>query len=205
MPRSIGKYQCKTCNEIFTATSDRYTSCPCGASKIKPHETHYSGYSYEENTVTVIDGRSYYLSEEFAKPSDKALELIQEIERRCHERLRGVEDHVYYYAVRYHQPDENGNRSLLDNFEVHIEANQKECSVACNKLRIYVSFKQKSYQPFDMQEAENRLEQFLETLKNIQNNSLKLSHTKNLQTLSEENDLYLDKTQVDEYNYTLLF
>lgn len=195
MPITNGTYQCNICDKPFQASSDDFYSCPCGESTIKPSDTHYTGYTYKEGTsAQPIEGETYYLPEEFITLSEKAQAIYDEIKRIQ------AETGYRYFLHEQHYRGKNDEK-FLSGIHISVDECQSLYSSGTNTLKLSLNLHQSRYSTASTR-IEERLEQFLNLMKQIEGKTLDLSKVGKLRQLAEELDMEEHSEQVHEYNYT---
>lgn len=194
MPISEGIYKCHSCHEKFNAKSDRFYSCSCGESEIKPHDSFYAGYSYQNgNRVEVIEGRTYYLPDEFEPLSEKGQSILNEI------KLIADQSKNTYFVRESTEKGENGER-FLSSIYINLDESQSLYSSGVNTLSLDLNLCRGNYAVSSR--IEERLARFLSFMKQMEDGSLDLSKTSQMTKLAEDHGLGESQQQVQEYNYT---
>lgn len=202
MPKTITKFECIKCGDIFTATSEEYTSCKCGKCCVQPSEIstsyqndndrgHYFKRLSNEWDKNIINDITYYYESDFYIMKGDVLDLFNEVKSLCKE----LDFHIYESFKK----DEEGNE-YLDYISYTKSEDISKYSNACNAVEFTKRF-EKGYN--DEEKFKNRLLKFKEILIGMKNNNIDLSNRK--QMLSEELDLNWERKQLEEYDYTFYF
>mgnify|MGYP005830806449 CR=1 FL=1 len=196
MPKAVAIYRCNLCKKPFEGKSDRFYTCPCGKTEIKLHDWTHRGYTYKNDyTADLIEGKSYYLPEEFVTLSDKAQATLDEIKRIEAESKQSGYIHVHEMTEK----GESGER-YLSNINLEVFRDQSRYQSGINRLALRLNLNRK--EGMFNHDIEERLERFLSYLKQIEDGSLNLSGTADMRKIAENTDMYETKEQVLQYDYT---
>jgi len=194
MSVTVGKYKCMQCEDIFEATSGKYTKCKCGKSEIDPHSF---GYSYkQENKVEVIEQHSYYLESEFVK-------LPEDINKTYEEIKAIIEANGYkYFHHEYHKKGKNGEK-YLSNFNITYSECVRSYSSERNEISLYVNLEKDRYEGDDT--VRLRLNKFLDLMKKIESGDIKISKRSEMIKMADDEDIDYREEPTGDTNYTFYF
>jgi hypothetical protein len=115
MSKTIAKFECRECGDIFVATSENFTSCKCGKCCVQPSELSTSYKNDEgrgnyfkrlpnERAKNIINDITYYYENDFYIMTGEVLNLFNEVKALCEE----LDFHIY----ESFEKDEEGNEFL---------------------------------------------------------------------------------------------
>lgn len=197
MPKTVANFKCNKCGDVFTATSEEYTSCKCGLCRVQPtyYRTNYSntdgkGIYFER----LCDGHdhTYYNQDEFYVMKGDILELFKEVECLCKE----LEFYLYYDYER----DENNNE-ILGYIEFSKMDSIDEYYIEHNEIHFEKRFKNEYFSDEKEAEYKDRLIDFKRLLIKLKNKEIKFSDRN---AISEEAKEW-GREQITKYDYDFYF
>lgn len=202
MSKTIAKYKCKECDDIFTATSEEYISCKCGKCCVKPTEisTSYKddngrGHNFtrlsNEWNKHIINDITYFYADDFYIMIGDILNLFNEIKSLC----KDLDFDIY----ESFEKDEEGNEFLSYISYTRGESISRYSNES-NEVEFTITFKGKDC---DEEKFKTRLLKFKDFLHNIKDGKVTVSNRK--QMTSNELNLEWERTQLKEYDYTFYF
>lgn len=212
MPKTIAKFKCKLCDDIFTATSNEYVSCKCGKCCVQPTDfsTSYKSDNgrglnfirleneWVKNELgkyvrSEINDITYYYENDFYIMTGDILNIFNEVKLLCEEL-----DFSIYESFK---EDEIGNKYLAYISYTNSE-DINEYSHERNIIEFTKRF-EKQYTDVNEEKFKNRLLEFKNFLINVKNNNINITDRK--QMISDELNLDYDVKQLKEYDYTFYF
>lgn len=191
MPVAEGKYQCKICDDIFEAKSGEFSKCACGKSEVEPT---YWGYSYRnQNQVNVIEQNNYHLEEEFVKLPDDIQKIYDEIKQ-----IKEANGYKYFL----HEITDKGKNGEKYLSKIHITHDQYvgNYSHERNSIELNIYLDKNDYKGDEI--TRERLQRFLDFMKDIESGKMDLSNRGKMIKLAEENDIYHSEEPTGDTNVT---
>ena len=177
MPRTIAQIKCRECDDVFTATTEEYTSCKCGKNKVKVKVDQFSTqYKNTDGMGMYFDrlsSNTYYLESDFYIMQDDVLDLFNEVKVLCEELEFDIRD--------YYEYGENKEK-YLRTIEFIYGQLIKSSSMEYNYIRFNVN-----YRNIDEDTLIERLIEFKQVLILLKNKEIDLS---NREKMMEDYDDY---------------
>jgi hypothetical protein len=192
MPKTIAKFKCKICNDIFTAQSDKYYTCKCGMSEVRPEEisTYYQkdkGIQFER---LIGEDKTYYNEDDVYIMSGEILNLFNEMESLCQE----LDFHIY----KSFEEDENDKKYLY-----YISYTKSDYLNSNSDEVNEFEFTQRFTKYTNEKEFKIRLIKFINFLKQIKNGDIDICNRKLL--ISDSLELDYNSKQLKKYDYIFYF
>jgi hypothetical protein len=203
MPKTIAKFRCKECGDIFTATSDEYTFCKCGKCGVKPdhYSTQYkndnnSGYYFErldndyENKI--INDVTYYFESDFYIMKGEILDLYNEVKILAKE--------LKFFVYESFREDDKENQYLE-----HISFSKREYInqyYEQNEIDFSIYFDKNNFPDRFETEYKERLTNFRDFLIKLKNKEINLSDRN---TLKADENISWSREQLELYDYSFKF
>lgn len=183
--KTLANFRCKLCNDIFSATSDDFTTCKCGETRVRP-ERYSTSYSGKMEFERLKDGQdlTYYSEDDFYIIST---ELYDEVKYLAKE----LDFHIYESIEKSADGKEFLNSVNISNMVI-------TDSKRFNSLEFNEQFEKSPYWSRWGGSPEERMKAFKEILIKIKNNEISL---KNTDVLKSIDTLAWDAKQVKEYDY----
>jgi len=190
MPKTIANFQCNKCGDIFTAQSDKYYSCKCGLSEVKPDYllTYYTPEKH--NFIRLQDGNdhTYFNENDIYIMSDEILNLFTEIKTLCIE--------FGFHIYESFKKDEFG-KEYLDYIDYTLSDFINKDFIEQNEIEFCARLEK----PLNEEKFMCRLQEFKKFLLLLKNNEIKISDRKKLVEIVES----WNREQLKMYDYRFNF
>lgn len=194
MPVTEGKYQCRKCEDEFEAKSDKFYTCKCGMSEIKPSK--YS-YTYKNgNTVDTISQNTYYLEDEFVKLPEDVQKIYDKIKE-----IKEANGYKYYMHEMF-ETGRNGEK-YLDTVIIEYQETISNYTHEANMIKLVLEFKKENSDSIDV--IKDRLRSFLDMMQKVENNEIDISKRSKMIDFANEQNIDYRKESTEEFNYIFYF
>ena len=196
MSKTVANFKCEVCGDIFTAYSDKYYTCKCGKSKVKPE---YFSTSYDPevgyNCEWLRDGKdhTYYDESEVLVFDRETAELYNKVK----ELSKLLDFSVYENYVQKETGTEMLNTIRISKNEYIPYSNDEVNNIKFN-MHLGGFFRKPN-----ISDVKERLYNFLNFLIKIESEEVNLKDRKQL--ISDELNLEWDRKQLELYDYSFYF
>lgn len=196
MPITTSKFKCLECEDVFDVTSENFSKCKCGKTEVQAGRF---SYSYKNGTrAELIESETYHFENEFYKLSEKAIAILEEIDK-----IKKETDYKYY-IYKYYETGKNGEK-FLESLNFEYSASDGDFYVGeHNAIKLSVKLKKDDYfSDSDQEEVEKKLGRFLNIMRESEAGTFNISDRSFLYDMAEKEDLETREEATGSTNFNL--